>query len=50
VTYFHVELPRHDVVLAEGAAAESYLDTGNRSAFANAGQPAEGEVAAGFSG
>jgi len=35
VVYWHVELDRHDVVLAEGLPAESYLDTGNRSAFAN---------------
>ena len=33
VTYWHVELDRHDVILAEGLAAESYLDTGNRSVF-----------------
>ncbi len=33
ITYFHIELPRHDVVIAEGLKAESYLDTGNRSAF-----------------
>ena len=37
VTYWHVELPAHGVVLAEGLAAESYLDTGNRFAFANGG-------------
>jgi hypothetical protein len=37
VTYWHVELPAHDVLLAEGLPAESYLDTGNRSAFANGG-------------
>ena len=37
VTYFHVELPEHDVILAEGAPSESYLDTGNRSDFENAG-------------
>ena len=37
VTYFHVELPQHDVVLAEGAPCESYLDTGNRADFQNAG-------------
>ena len=36
VTYHHVELDRHDVILAEGLPAESYLDTGNRSRFANA--------------
>jgi hypothetical protein len=37
VTYFHVELPQHDVILAEGAPCESYLDCGNRSDFDNAG-------------
>jgi serralysin len=37
VRYFHVELDRHDVLLAEGMACESFLDTGNRGAFANAG-------------
>lgn len=36
VTYHHVELDRHDVILAEGLAAESYLDTGNRGQFSNA--------------
>ncbi len=35
VTYFHVELPEHDVILAEGLPAESYLDTGDRLSFAN---------------
>jgi hypothetical protein len=35
VTYWHVELERHDVILAEGLPCESYLDTGNRDAFAN---------------
>jgi V8-like Glu-specific endopeptidase len=37
VTYWHIELPAHEIVLAEGLPAESYLDTGNRSAFANGG-------------
>jgi hypothetical protein len=37
VTYYHVEVERHDVVLAEGLPAETYLDTGNRSAFDNGG-------------
>lgn len=37
ITYWHVELDRHDVLLAEGLAAESYLDTGDRAAFANGG-------------
>ncbi|MEJ0016498.1 MAG: Hint domain-containing protein [Acetobacteraceae bacterium] len=34
VTYHHVELARHNVVLAEGLPVESYLDTGNRANFA----------------
>ena len=33
VTYVHVELDRHDLLLAEGMAVESYLDTGNRGQF-----------------
>ncbi len=37
VTYWHVELDRHDVIVAEGLPCESYLDTGNRGAFANGG-------------
>ncbi|MCX7384149.1 MAG: Hint domain-containing protein, partial [Alphaproteobacteria bacterium] len=36
VTYWHVEFDTHDVLLAEGLPCESYLDTGNRGAFANA--------------
>jgi hypothetical protein len=34
VTYWHVELDCHDVILAEGLPCESYLDTGQRSSFA----------------
>ena len=37
VRYFHVELARHDIVLAEGLPTETYLDLGNRSVFANGG-------------
>jgi collagen type I/II/III/V/XI/XXIV/XXVII alpha len=37
VTYYHIELPRHDVVLAEGLPAESYLDTDDRATFDNGG-------------
>jgi hypothetical protein len=33
VTYYHVELPRHAVILAEGLPVESYLDTGDRANF-----------------
>lgn len=36
VRYFHLELPEHDLLLAEGTAAESWLDTGNRERFGNA--------------
>jgi hypothetical protein len=38
VTYFHLELSRHDVVLAEGLPTETYLETGGRSAFENGGK------------
>jgi Hint domain-containing protein len=37
VTYYHLELPRHDVLLAESLPVESYLDTGDRANFANGG-------------
>ena len=33
IFYYHVELPAHAVILAEGMPCESYLDTGNRAAF-----------------
>jgi Hint domain len=39
VTYYHVELDQHDVLLAEGLPAESYLDTGDRANFHNGGGP-----------
>ena len=37
VTFWHIELDRHAVLLAENAPAESYLDTGNRRQFSNCG-------------
>jgi hypothetical protein len=37
VSYYHVELPHHDVVLAEGLPTETYLETGGRAAFENGG-------------
>jgi Tol biopolymer transport system component len=37
IEYWHVELDEHDVILAEGLPAESYLDTGNRTGFVNGG-------------
>jgi autotransporter passenger strand-loop-strand repeat protein len=35
VTYHHIELEQHDIMLAEGLPAESFLDTGNRDMFEN---------------
>ncbi len=37
VTYYHVELDEHAVLLANGLPAESYLDTGSRANFDNGG-------------
>jgi hypothetical protein len=37
VEYYHLALPGHDVLLAEGLAVESWLDSGGRANFANAG-------------
>ncbi|MBV9811949.1 MAG: Hint domain-containing protein, partial [Acetobacteraceae bacterium] len=39
VTYWHVELESHDILLADGLPAESWLDTGNRAMFENAPVP-----------
>ena len=36
VDYFHVELATHDVILAEGAPSETFLDDGSRGMFHNA--------------
>lgn len=35
VTFWHVELERHAILIADGVQAESYLDTGNRRQFGN---------------
>jgi hypothetical protein len=37
VTYWHIELSLHAVLLANGLMCETYLDTGHRHAFANGG-------------
>jgi autotransporter passenger strand-loop-strand repeat protein len=37
VTYWHLELESHDVLMANGLPAESYLDSGNRGRFDNGG-------------
>ncbi len=39
ITYYHIELASHAIVLAEGLAAETYLDTGNRDAFDTGAMP-----------
>ncbi|MEE7457395.1 hypothetical protein MPAR168_04850 [Methylorubrum populi] len=39
VTYWHIELDAHDILLAEGLAAESYYDMGSRVWFAGADGP-----------
>ena len=36
VEFYHIELATHDVLLADGAPAESYRDDGNRWLFQNA--------------
>jgi hypothetical protein len=36
VEYFHLEFEAHEVILAEGAAAESYVECDNRRGFHNA--------------
>jgi hypothetical protein len=33
ITYFHVELPTHNAIYAEGLTAETYLDDNNRDFF-----------------
>jgi hypothetical protein len=35
VTYYHLELAQHDVLLAQGLPAESFLDMRDRSNYAN---------------
>lgn len=37
VVYYHVELPEHGIIYADGLPAETYLDTGNRGLFENGG-------------
>lgn len=39
ITYWHVELDSHDILLAEGLAAESYYDMGSRGWFAGENGP-----------
>ena len=37
ITYHHIELAEHAIVLADGMPCESYLDVGNRTSFSNEG-------------
>ena len=41
VAYVHVELETHDVLLAEGAASESFVDDDSRNLFQNAAEFAQ---------
>jgi hypothetical protein len=38
IEYFHIELEAHDVILAEGAAAETFVDCDNRGMFHNSAE------------
>jgi hypothetical protein len=35
VTYHHIEVQNHDILMADGLPCESYLDTGNKTMFEN---------------
>jgi hypothetical protein len=41
VDYFHIELETHDVIVAEGALSESFVDDDSRAMFHNAPEFAE---------
>jgi len=38
ITYYHIELPEHAIIRAEGLDVESYLDSGDRANFGNGGR------------
>jgi hypothetical protein len=38
VEYFHIELEAHDIIFADGAPAETYVECDNRGQFHNAGE------------
>jgi len=40
ITYYHIELPKHTVIFAQGLPAETYLDSDNRKFFISADQVA----------
>ncbi|MBV9859054.1 MAG: Hint domain-containing protein [Alphaproteobacteria bacterium] len=39
VEFYHLELPSHDILIADGAPAESYKEDGNRDLFHNTDRP-----------
>lgn len=41
ITYIHIELETHDIIFAEGAASETFIDDGSRGMFHNAREYAE---------
>jgi autotransporter passenger strand-loop-strand repeat protein len=41
VEFYHVELPSHDVLIADGAPTESYKEEGNHLSFLNADRPTD---------
>ncbi|AHK70464.1 Hint domain-containing protein [Gluconobacter oxydans] len=41
VEYIHIELETHDIIFAEGAASETFIDDGSRGMFHNAREYAE---------
>ncbi len=50
ITYWHVELDEHGVLVAEGALAESYFDDGNRHLFDNGAIALHADLGAGRRG
>lgn len=36
VAYFHIELEKHDIILANGVESETFVDDGSRGMFHNA--------------
>jgi collagen type I/II/III/V/XI/XXIV/XXVII alpha len=50
ITYHHIELTRHAVILAEGLPTESFLDTGEDSALLLGGDGASAQPGAGRTG
>lgn len=44
-TYYHIETEAHDLVLAEGVAAETYIDYADRDTFDNAADAEERVIA-----